>query len=48
MFSTLLEENCNFSVAFIWSSVYAFSLDQSKILLFGEDLNFLTINKILG
>ena len=39
MFSTLPETNFNFSVTFILLSANAFNLDQSKILLFGKELN---------
>ena len=39
MFSTLPRSNLNFSVTFILSSANAFSLDQSKNLLFGKELN---------
>ena len=39
MFSTLLETNFNFSFMFISSSANAFNLEQSKNLLFGEELN---------
>ena len=39
MFSILPKPNFTFSFTFILSSAYAFNLDQSKILLFGKELN---------
>ena len=41
MFSTLPKTNLNFSFTFL-SSANTFHLDQSKIVLFGKDLNDLT------
>ena len=39
MFSTLLKTNFNIWVTFTLSSANSFSLDQSKILSFGKELN---------
>ena len=39
MFSTLSMINFRFAVTYILSSAKIFNLDQSKILLFGKDLN---------
>ena len=43
MFSILPKPNFTFSFTFFLSSANAFNLDQSKILLFGKELN----NKLL-
>ena len=41
MFSTILKTNFNFLVKFILSSANAFSLDSSKVLSFGKELNYI-------
>ena len=40
MFSTLPETNFNFWATFIFLSASAFNMDQSKILVFGKELNY--------